>query len=175
MASDALKIARLEALTQLQSQAIGLINDPIVSSIGGFVVVHKLEKENLIGPLAAEALYAGIIIINTGRTPALPQLAGQALGLAGAALAGAAGGAAAGAAGKLLPAAGGAAAGAGVTKAAAVGKVVAKVLPWAAAGAAAAAVLPKVLAGPETKEEWQQRKSLPWFKRLKQFLGLKYK
>lgn len=94
MASDTLKIARLEARTQLTSQAIGLLTDPLWSTVLGFVAIHELRKRDLIGPVADDVLYTGVIAINTARQPALTELAGKGLSAA----AGAAG-AAAGAAG----------------------------------------------------------------------------
>jgi hypothetical protein len=93
MASDALKIARLEASTQLTSQVLSLAADPLWSTIGGFVVVHELRKRDLIGPVADDILYAGIISVNAARQPALLDLAGKGLS-AGAAAAGAVAGAA---------------------------------------------------------------------------------
>jgi hypothetical protein len=104
--SEALKIAQLQCRTQLESQMLGIVTDPLWSSILGFCAVHKLQKEDYIGPLAADALYVGIIAVNSARSPGLQDLAGKGIdvaGMAGAAgvglLAGkAAGGAAAGAA-----------------------------------------------------------------------------
>lgn len=84
--SDAVRIAELEARTQLTSQVLSLVADPLWSTIGGFVAVHELRKRNLIGPVADDVLYAGIIAINTARQPALMDLAGKglsALGTAG--------------------------------------------------------------------------------------------
>jgi hypothetical protein len=78
--SDVLRIAELEARTQLTSQVIGLVADPLWSTILGFVAIHELRKRNLIGPVADDILYAGVIAINTARTPALTDLAGKGLG-----------------------------------------------------------------------------------------------
>lgn len=94
MASEALKLARLQARTELTSQVIALATDPIWSSIVGFVAIHELRKYDLIGPMADDALYAGVIAINTARQPALVETVGKGISAA----AGAAG-AAAGAAG----------------------------------------------------------------------------
>lgn len=101
MASEAMKLARLEAATQLQSQLLGLLQDPLWSTIGGFVAVHELRKREMIGPVADDVLYAGIIAINTARTPGVLELAGKGLSAAAAAGGAAAGGAAAYGAGKL--------------------------------------------------------------------------
>ena len=79
--SDAVKIARLSASTQLTSQLLGVVTDPLWSTILGFAAVHELRKQDLIGPVADDILYAGIIAINTARTPGLANIAGAALGL----------------------------------------------------------------------------------------------
>jgi hypothetical protein len=118
--SEARKIAELQCRTQLQSQTLGILQDPLWSTILGFVAVHELRRRDYVGPVADDILYAGIIAINTARQPALQELAGkgiEAASLIGAAGAGAvatkvlagggaaAGGAAAGGAG-LIPASG---------------------------------------------------------------------
>ena len=94
MASDTLKISRLQASTELTSQAMSLLADPLWSTVLGFVAIHELRKRDLIGPVADDVLYAGVIAINTARQPAMMELAGKGISVA----AGAAG-AAAGAAG----------------------------------------------------------------------------
>jgi len=82
MASDAVRIARLSASTQLTSQALGVVTDPVWSTILGFVVVHELRKQDLVGPVADDLLYAGLIAINCARTGVLQQGGGgRALGL----------------------------------------------------------------------------------------------
>jgi drug/metabolite transporter (DMT)-like permease len=83
MASDAVKIARLQCRTQLASQTLAIATDPLWSTILGFVVVHKLRKENLVGPVADDILYAGIIAINSARTPGVQELAGKGLNVLG--------------------------------------------------------------------------------------------
>jgi len=99
MKSDTLKIAELSCRTQLSSQLLGVVCDPLWSTILGFVAVHELRKHDLVGPVADDILYAGIIAVNTARTPGLTDLAGKGVSLisevgtaavgAGAALAGA--------------------------------------------------------------------------------------
>jgi len=89
--SDALKIAKLEADTALVSQVIGLATDPLWSTIGGFVAIHELRKRELIGPVADDVLYAGVIAINTARQPAMMELAGKGISAAAAAAGAAAG------------------------------------------------------------------------------------
>jgi hypothetical protein len=81
MASDTLKIARLSAATQLTSQVLEIATDPLWSTVLGFAVVHELRKQDLIGPVADDILYAGMIAINTGRSPGLARMVGGALGL----------------------------------------------------------------------------------------------
>lgn len=83
MKSDALRIAQLSCSTQLTSQAIGVLCDPLWSTILGFVAVHELRKRDLVGPVADDLLYAGIIAVNTARTPGLTDLAGKSIGLVG--------------------------------------------------------------------------------------------
>ena len=90
--SEALRIARLQARTELTSQVIALACDPLWSTVLGFLAVHKLRKEDLIGPVADDILYAGIIAINTARQPGLMELAGKTLSSLGAVAAGTAGG-----------------------------------------------------------------------------------
>lgn len=109
--SEALKIARLQCSTQLASQVLGIVTDPLWSTILGFAAVHELRKKDLVGPVADDLLYAGIIAVNTARSPGLQDLAGKGIDAVGLGVAGVAGVAA----GKLLAggaAAGGAAAGA---------------------------------------------------------------
>lgn len=91
MASEAYKLAQLEARTQLASQVLGLLQDPIWSTIGGFVAIHELRRRNLIGPVADDVLYAGLITINAARTPGITDLAGKGISAAGAIAAGAIG------------------------------------------------------------------------------------
>jgi hypothetical protein len=89
--SEAYKIAKLEADTAIISQVIGLATDPLWSTIGGFVAIHELRRQDMIGPVADDVLYAGVIAINTARQPAMMELAGKGISAAASA-AGAAGG-----------------------------------------------------------------------------------
>jgi hypothetical protein len=91
MASDALKIAKLQARTELTSQVIALTTDPLWSTIAGFIAIHELRRANLIGPVADDVLYAGVIAINTARQPALMDLAGKGLSTAATVAVGASG------------------------------------------------------------------------------------
>lgn len=125
MKSEARKIAELQCRTQLESQALGLLADPLWSTILGFAAIHKMRKEEWIGPVADDVLYAGIIAINAARSPGIQDLAGKGIEVAGLLGAGAAGAIT----GKVLG--GGAAAGGAAAGGAAAGGA-------AAAGAAAA-------------------------------------
>lgn len=78
--SDALKIAELQCRTQLESQVIGLISDPIISTIGGFVICNKLSEKGYLSGSQSAIIEAGIVAINTARiAPQLQQLAGSAI------------------------------------------------------------------------------------------------
>lgn len=94
MANEAMKIARLQARTELTSQAMSLLADPLWSTVLGFAVIHELRRRDMIGPVADDVLYAGVIAINTARQPAIMELAGKGISAAAGAV-----GAAAGAAG----------------------------------------------------------------------------
>ena len=94
--SDALKIARLECSTQLTSQVVGLLSDPLWSTILGFIAIHEARKRDLIGPVADDILYAGVIAVNTARSPALTDLAGKGITAASGVAAGLAAGLAGG-------------------------------------------------------------------------------
>jgi hypothetical protein len=127
--SEARKIAELQCKTQLESQALGILSDPLWSTILGFVAVHELRKRDLVGPVADDLLYAGIIAVNAARQPGLQDLAGKGIeaGVIGAGAAGLL-------AGKVLSGGGAAAGGAAAGGAAAGGAL----LPVAAVAALAA-------------------------------------
>ena len=173
MASDAVKIARLSAATQLTSQVLAITTDPLWSTVLGFVAVHELRKQDLVGPVADDILYAGMIAINTARTPGLAGMVGSALGLENVVLPAAAGAIG----GKVFGgAAGGAAAG---TVAASVARksLLAKVLPVAKVAipvAITAAVMMKTDAeiykrlSKADKKAWRK---VPIWKRLIPFYG----
>ena len=173
MASDAVKIARLSAQTQLTSQILAVTTDPLWSTVLGFVAVHELRKQDLVGPVADDILYAGMIAINTARTPGLAGMVGSALGLENVLLPAAAGAIGARVFGQ---AAGGAAAGT-VAGGLAKKSLLAKVLPVAKVAipvAITAAVLQKTDAeiykrlSPADKKAWRK---VPIWKRLIPFYG----
>ena len=173
MASDAVKIARLSAATQLTSQVLAITTDPLWSTVLGFVAVHELRKNDLVGPVADDILYAGMIAINTARTPGLAGMVGSALGLENVLLPAAAGAIGAKVFGQ---AAGGAAAGT-VASGLAKKSLLAKVLPVAKVAipvAITAAVMQKTDAeiykrlSPADKKAWRK---VPIWKRLIPFYG----
>jgi hypothetical protein len=88
-ASEALKIerekrkcmvelARIQAGRDLAKDATLVLCDPLWSSVLGFVVVHEARKANLVGPVADDLLYAGIISINASRAGLVKEAAGVA-------------------------------------------------------------------------------------------------
>lgn len=168
--SEALKIARLQCRTQLTSQALGVITDPLWSTILGFVAVHELRKQNLVGPVADDILYAGIIAINAARTPGLQDLAGKGIDTAGMLGAGALGlvaGKAAGAGGAAAGA-GGAAAGAAAAQKGLLARAAQLALPVGitAAGVVAGNKLVEALLPKEDKPLWRK---VPLWKRAMAF------
>jgi len=152
--SDAVRIAKISARTQLRSQVVGIVTDPVWSTIAGFVAIHELRKHDMIGPVADDVLYAGLITINASRIIGGSNLAGSNLvpsliESAGAgAIAGKLAGGAAGAAG-----AGAAGAGAGAAGAAGTGLAGALGIGALAAGGNALAqqVIPKLMSAEDRK------------------------
>jgi hypothetical protein len=162
--SEALKIAKLEARTQLQSQVLTLLTDPLWSTIGGFVTVHELRRRDMIGPVADDILYAGIIAINTARTaPGVVDLAGRGLGTAGLVAAGYVASKVASKAETIAAGAGAGAAG-GVRT---VGKVALPVAITAAAAYAVDSEIQKHLS-PDDRKAWRK---VPLWKRLIPVIG----
>ena len=80
------KTARQAAVLQLQRDALRdltqVVTDPLWSSILGFVAVHELRQANLVGPVADDMLYGGIIAINTARSGVAREVRQGAVGLA---------------------------------------------------------------------------------------------
>jgi len=70
------------------------------------VAIHELRKRDLIGPFADDILYAGVIAINTARSPALTDLAGKGISAGAGVAAGLVGGVSAVAAGAVAKRAG---------------------------------------------------------------------
>lgn len=64
----ALALAGVEARRELVREAARVVCDPLWSSILGFVVVHEARQANLVGPVADDLLYSGIIAVNTARS-----------------------------------------------------------------------------------------------------------
>jgi len=65
--SEAVRLKEIEKDTEIVRQVGKVLCDPLWSSVLGFVVVHEARKANLVGPVADDILYAGIIAINTNR------------------------------------------------------------------------------------------------------------
>lgn len=66
--SEAVKLARIKADSELQRELLRVLCDPLWSSVLGFIVVHEARQANLVGPVADDVLYGGIIAINTARS-----------------------------------------------------------------------------------------------------------
>lgn len=65
--SDAVRVAEIQASSETGRQVVTVLTDPLWSSVLGFVAVHELRRADLVGPVADDFLYAGIIAINTNR------------------------------------------------------------------------------------------------------------
>lgn len=80
------KTARQAAQLQLQRDLLRdvtqVLTDPLWSSVLGFVAVHELRQANLVGPVADDMLYGGIIAINTARSGVAREVREGAVGLA---------------------------------------------------------------------------------------------
>ena len=74
----AVQLARIQAGRDLAKDLTQVLCDPLWSSVLGFVVVHEARKANLVGPVADDILYAGIIAINSTRAGITKEAAGVA-------------------------------------------------------------------------------------------------
>ena len=72
------RTARVAQEMQLQHDLIGVLCDPLWSSVLGFVAIHQARKMDLIGPVADDVLYAGVIAINSTRAGITHEAAGVA-------------------------------------------------------------------------------------------------
>jgi hypothetical protein len=172
MKSEAVQIATISASTQLTSQVLGLLTDPLWSTIGGFVAIHELRERKLIGPVADDVLYAGVIAINTARAPGVAKLAGAALGLENVILPAAAGAVG----GRLFGGAAGAASGAasGAAKTSILGRVAsgaAKLAVPVAVTALVAAETDKAIYSRLSKQDKIAWKRVPFWKRIIPVVG----
>lgn len=81
------KTLRQAATIQLQRDLIRsattVVTDPLWSSILGFAAVHELRQANLVGPVADDLLYSGIVAINTTRAGITREAREGVVGLAG--------------------------------------------------------------------------------------------
>ena len=82
--SEAVKLAQIQSRDKTIHEAAKVLCDPLWSSILGFVVVHEARKANLVGPVADDLLYAGIITINATRAGLVKEAREGAVGIAGA-------------------------------------------------------------------------------------------
>ena len=60
--------AQIEMQRELMRSCTQVLCDPLWSSVLGFAAVHALRKADMIGPVADDILYAGVIAINTARS-----------------------------------------------------------------------------------------------------------
>lgn len=77
--------ANIELQRELMRDLTTVIVDPLWSSVLGFAVVHELRKANMVGPVADDILYGGIVAINTARSGVASEARQGAVGLAEAA------------------------------------------------------------------------------------------
>lgn len=77
-------MAEIQAQADLVRQVAGVLCDPLWSSVLGFIVVHEARQANLVGPVADDMLYAGIIAINSTRAGLVKEAREGAVGVAGA-------------------------------------------------------------------------------------------
>ena len=82
--SEAVRIAQIQSRDKTIHEVANVLCDPLWSSILGFVVVHEARKADLVGPVADDLLYAGIITINSARAGIITEARETATGLAGA-------------------------------------------------------------------------------------------
>lgn len=75
------KTARVLANAALQRECLRVLCDPLWSSVLGFVAVHEARKLHLVGPVADDMLYAGIIAINTSRAGLIKEASTGATGV----------------------------------------------------------------------------------------------
>lgn len=62
------KLARIAQERELARDVVNVLCDPLWSSVLGFIIVHEARQANLVGPVADDILYGGIIAINTARS-----------------------------------------------------------------------------------------------------------
>jgi len=62
------ELARIAQERELARELLGVLCDPLWSSVLGFIAVHEARKADLVGPVADDVLYGGIIAINTARS-----------------------------------------------------------------------------------------------------------
>jgi hypothetical protein len=65
--SEAVRIAEIKSHSEMIHDVRDVLTDPLWSSVLGFIVIHEARKADLVGPVADDLLYAGVIAINTTR------------------------------------------------------------------------------------------------------------
>ena len=65
--SEAVRIAEIAREREMWHDVIKVLTDPLWSSVLGFIVIHEARRANLVGPVADDILYAGVITINGAR------------------------------------------------------------------------------------------------------------
>ena len=84
MKSDAVRIAEIQERQAFTHGALAVLCDPLWSSILGFILIHEARKNDLVGPRADDALYLGVIAINTTRAGITREAREGLVGVAGA-------------------------------------------------------------------------------------------
>lgn len=71
---DRRAIARIAAQAQARHDLLQLACDPLWSTVFGFILVHEARRADLLGPIADDILYTGIVAINTARSGMIKQV-----------------------------------------------------------------------------------------------------
>lgn len=83
--SEAVRIAEIQRDRAMWADVRAVVTDPLWSSVLGFIVIHEARKANLVGPVADDILYAGVIAINSARAGLVKEAREGAVGMAQAA------------------------------------------------------------------------------------------
>lgn len=80
--TEAVRLAEIHARSELWKDTRAVLTDPLWSSILGFIVIHEARRANLVGPVADDLLYGGVIAINTARAGLVKEARESAVGVA---------------------------------------------------------------------------------------------